>query len=257
MNFLSSLLLHFRLFKYSYGFVFLLRFIKKNSLLTTGMHCIKKGDIVIDIGANNGGSSLLFSALVGKSGFIYAFEPNATIAKQLLSYVNYNYFNNITAFLFGIGNSNTIQKFYVDSRHGSQASTFNPLHKEAEYKNNKASFDELLVEIRTLDSFDFSRIDFIKIDVEGFELEALVGGINTIKKFYPTIYFECFFDDNVSSMLEKKYSLSKLFNELNYTLDIVECFTSDSFFPSTNIDLTTLSVPKYTGFEILARPNIN
>ena len=121
----------------------------------------------------------------------------------------------MTVFLFGIGSSNTIQNFYVDNRNGSQASTFDLLHRESEIKNNNASFDVLSVEIRTLDSLNFSRIDFIKIDVEGFELEDLFGGINTIKKFYPIIYFECFFDDNVLSMLHKKLSISKLFNELN------------------------------------------
>jgi FkbM family methyltransferase len=257
MDFLSKLLLHFRLLKYSYGFGFLKGFIHNNSLLSTGLKYLKRGDTAIDIGANNGGSSLLLSALVGKSGFVYSFEPNAAIAKQLLSYVDLNYFNNITAFLFGIGCSNSVQKFYVDCRNGSEASTFEPHHRESEITHNKASFDEILVEIRTLDSFNFSRVDFIKIDVEGFELEALVGSLNTIKKFNPVIYFECFFDDNIPNLLDKKLSLSKLFNELHYTLDIIECFTSHDFSPTTGINLSHLSVNKHTGFEILARPNSN
>lgn len=46
------------------------------------------------------------------------------------------------------------------------------------------------IEIRPLDSFEFSDIDFIKFDIEGYEFEALMGSLNSIKKCRPVICIE-------------------------------------------------------------------
>lgn len=45
-------------------------------------------------------------------------------------------------------------------------------------------------EMRTLDSFGFENVDFIKIDVEGYELPMIKGGLQTIKKNKPFIVVE-------------------------------------------------------------------
>jgi len=255
MPFFSALLLRIRLFKYSHGFSFLSCFIRENSLLTVGKECLSKGDVVIDIGANNGGSSLLFSALVGKRGFVFAFEPNPLVAQQLLKYEKLNFYKNIIVYLYGLGSINSIKKFFIDKRAGSQASTFDTLHQKSEILNNKASYDEIDVEVKKLDSFSFNRINFIKIDVEGFELEVLHGAINSIQKFKPSIYFECFFNDNIFELLEKKKSISNFFKQLDYRLDIVECFTDHGFAPLKNVELPNITFSKNTGCELLATPN--
>ena len=46
------------------------------------------------------------------------------------------------------------------------------------------------IQIRTLDSFNFESVDFIKIDCEGYEYPAILGSIETIKKFSPVICLE-------------------------------------------------------------------
>jgi len=48
----------------------------------------------------------------------------------------------------------------------------------------------LQVNIKTLDSFNLKQIDFIKLDVEGYEEKILRGGINTIQKYKPTLVIE-------------------------------------------------------------------
>jgi len=45
--------------------------------------------------------------------------------------------------------------------------------------------------MRTIDSFEFERVDFIKIDVEGHELNVIRGGEQTIRRCKPVIFFEC------------------------------------------------------------------
>ncbi len=56
------------------------------------------------------------------------------------------------------------------------------------------------VQQKTLDSFNFSNVDYIKIDVEGHELKVLKGATNTIKKYNPLIIME----ENGSAVLWKK-----------------------------------------------------
>jgi len=48
------------------------------------------------------------------------------------------------------------------------------------------------VEIMTIDGLNLDRLDFIKLDVEGYECAALAGGIETIKKYRPYIWVEFF-----------------------------------------------------------------
>jgi len=52
------------------------------------------------------------------------------------------------------------------------------------------NFPEIEVETRTLDSYEFDQLDFIKIDVEWFELRVLQGAENTIRKHKPAMYIE-------------------------------------------------------------------
>jgi FkbM family methyltransferase len=49
---------------------------------------------------------------------------------------------------------------------------------------------EITVPVRTLDSFGFEDVDFLKIDVEGFELQVLKGASETLKRWKPTIIVE-------------------------------------------------------------------
>ena len=53
-----------------------------------------------------------------------------------------------------------------------------------------ASAESGNVEMRTLDSFDFQNIDFIKIDCEGFEHHVLHGAVETLKRCKPCVIVE-------------------------------------------------------------------
>jgi FkbM family methyltransferase len=64
--------------------------------------------------------------------------------------------------------------------------------------------------IKTLDSFNFKYVDFIKIDVQGFELEVLKGAYKTLKKNMPIICIE----ENLSDL--KDSEIYNFLKELNY-----------------------------------------
>jgi FkbM family methyltransferase len=58
-------------------------------------------------------------------------------------------------------------------------------------KQGKSNYEVIEVNVSTLDYFNFSNVEFIKIDVEGNELYTLKGALKTIKENHPVIYFEC------------------------------------------------------------------
>jgi hypothetical protein len=58
-------------------------------------------------------------------------------------------------------------------------------------KQRDAVYETIQVDVKTLDSFEFNNVGFIKIDVEGNELYTLMGAEMTLFKNRPIIYFEC------------------------------------------------------------------
>lgn len=168
------------------------------SLYWTGYHHIKetlflnkflKKDMVfLDIGANQG-EFTLFAASKLTNGKVFAFEPVTKLYQRLQKNVNDNSFNNVTLIKKGLSNENTKVPIY-DS-----------LNKENEGNEGLASTyksdlrSEFIEEIELI-NFDqnilteLTRLDFIKIDIEGGELFALKGLEETIQKFKPTILIE-------------------------------------------------------------------
>ena len=70
------------------------------------------------------------------------------------------------------------------------------------------------IETRTLDSYNFPKVDFIKIDVEGWEEQVLKGGMDTILKYRPRMYIEIWAKqyDKISDILwrEMGYTLQEI-----------------------------------------------
>ena len=128
---------------------------------------VNKGDIVIDIGANIGYYTLMFAKLVGGTGKIYAFEPDPKNFSILEKNIQVNGYNNIILEKKAVSNKLGKSTFYV-----SENSAGSSMHKP----NNVV--DQIYVDLITLDNyFEVNTItpDFVKIDIEGYELNALKG----------------------------------------------------------------------------------
>jgi len=152
---------------------------------------IREKDIVLDIGANIGAHTLHFAKIVGKDGKVYAFEPtdyafykldrNLSLNPELARQVDH-----VQAYLVDSASSNVTREFYSSwpliDRPG--------LHEyhRGELKSAAGAYS------MTLDKFiaknRISRVDFIKLDVDGNEIEVLFGGLNTIQRFKPNILME-------------------------------------------------------------------
>lgn len=139
---------------------------------------VKKGDSVIDGGANVGVLSLLFSKKVSQNGHVYCFEPDVHNIKMLQANFELNtVLDNYSIHDELLWSSNTMIDFQESGTVASSALWFSD---ETAIVKKKAV---------TLDTWcqlnGINRLDFIKMDIEGAELEAIEGCRDSIKKFQP------------------------------------------------------------------------
>lgn len=153
---------------------------------------VKPGMMVLDIGANIGATTLSLAKKVGSEGKVYSFEPSPFNYRRAFQNVSLNDFGNIKLINQGLGNEKSTAFLYNvnPNNRGMQR-----LLKENE--ENK-SYEKTQVTIDTLDNsmkkFEIPAPSLIKIDVEGYEFNVLVGGRETILQHKPALFIEL--DDN-------------------------------------------------------------
>lgn len=155
---------------------------------------IKEDFIIIEGGSHLGMHTVRLSNLVNK-GFIYSFEASKRNYDKLNKTLEYNNIKNVTLYNKALYKKNTIV-FLEENIHADQDKlNFN------DEKGNK-------IDAVCIDDFNFDRIDFIKLDIEGSEYFAIEGSINTIKKCKPIIVYENL--PNTPDNLNPKYLLESI-----------------------------------------------
>jgi len=151
------------------------RFKNKNDLYEIELlqQLIKPGDHVLDIGANIGFYAKIISNLVGEKGKVYCFEPDKT---------NYNYLvkntkgiSNITLFNLAVSDKEEVIKVYKSKLLNVDHRTYPVNNYDSVEEINAKNIDGML-------GIDIEKIDFIKIDIQGFELTAFKGMQNLLSK---------------------------------------------------------------------------
>lgn len=156
-------------------------------------------NLIIDIGGNLGQSSMAFDRLF-TSDQLVIFEPNPPMAQQCRN-LKFEKIKNVEVHQFGLAKSQDRINLYTPEYNGvtfwglaslnqKQASSLIGTDNIWKFDPSKLKIREIAVELRTLDSFKLEP-DFIKIDVEGFELEVIDGGMGTITSCKPLILVEC------------------------------------------------------------------
>ena len=145
---------------------------------------IKPDWTVIDIGANFGWYSIHFSRLVGPRGKVFSFEPIPESYEELNSNMKLNSCQNMKIFNTALGNREDIVSFGVPEIDGGLAASSQFL------KCNK----QIQVSMRRLDDIveeqNITNVDFIKVDIEGGELDMLHGAEKLLEQFKPNIMIE-------------------------------------------------------------------
>jgi FkbM family methyltransferase len=156
---------------------------RENNTMTLFAKLISAGDSVIEVGGHIGYISTYFSHLVGPSGHVIVFEPG----QNNLDYTRANTreCKNVKLIEKGVGSESGEKSFYEDSLTGQNNSfvkDFDGLKENQKHAIAVAAVEERKVDIITLDSFlNDVKPDFIKIDVEGFELAVLQGALKTLE----------------------------------------------------------------------------
>lgn len=151
-----------------------------------------KGDVVIDAGAHYGFYTLHASRLVGDEGIILAFEPHPNNYKGLLMNLHLSRIKNVEGFNIALGDFDGQTKLYISS-HSGWHSTFFRTKKFLKVKMSKID--------TIVNKLGLEKVDLIKIDAEGAELNILKGATITIKRYKPKITIAAYhFPDEISKI---------------------------------------------------------
>ena len=163
---------------------------------------LQPGMTVLDVGANIGAHTVPMSKEVGDSGMVIAFEPQRIVFQNLCANVSLNSLTNVRTIHAAVGRSDS-QVFIPDIDY-SKEGNFGGIEL-GEYESGE------VVKVIPIDSLQLNRCDFIKADVEGFEIEVLLGAKKTIKTYKPVLYIE-------NDRKEKAEELLGLIRSLGYTI---------------------------------------
>jgi FkbM family methyltransferase len=156
---------------------------------------LPEGGVVVDVGANLGFTALLFAKHVGPGGRIYAFEPSPPAYAKLLEVMEKNQLRNVQCFNLGCGSGRRRETLLVPPSSGN-ATIRRAGVSLADVRR------EINIEIDTLDHVILPltpRVDFLKIDTEGFEDQVLAGSDEIVARDRPVIYLELSHDYGDSS----------------------------------------------------------
>jgi FkbM family methyltransferase len=184
---------------------------------------IKPGQTVLDIGANIGIYSLYFSRQVGPNGKIIAFEPDKHTFSILKKNLEKNNCANVIPSNCALSNFDGVAHIGLppdlENENLKYKDAFNIVEQVKASDNN--ADPNSLTEVRILDNYiqelGVTKVDLIKIDIEGAELLCFEGAVNILKTQRPVIIFE----GDEERVKNFDYNLTKLLifiNNLGYKL---------------------------------------
>jgi FkbM family methyltransferase len=213
-GFIYSRTLAYSLYYINYKFIYLFRskyILYEFPLPIIIASIVKKGDIIIDVGAYIGYYTIFFSKLVGDQGKVYAFEadPRAFLilkhkAKKL---------KNVILERKAVGNKNSKVKFYLDENRGESS-----IYKDLARSKTCIEVDMLRLDDYFHDLKD--NIALIKMDVQGSEPLVIDGMKNLIKKV-KVIIFE-YWPDGLKVAGFEPIDLLNLLKKYNFKIFYVD-----------------------------------
>jgi FkbM family methyltransferase len=140
------------------------------------------GWVCVDIGANVGAISLLLAKLTGAEGKVFAIEPGPPNVTRLRANFELNPELSARTEIVACGMGRSRSELWWAEEKDNPGNAM--LAQEGSHR----------IPVDTLDNFvrehDLDDLDFIKIDVEGMELDVMQGGKQTLLRYRPMLYFE-------------------------------------------------------------------
>ncbi len=170
---------------------------------------IENQDIVVDVGANIG-IFTVYAAKRAPCGKVYSFEPFPKAFEILNKNVYLNGLKNVETFKIGISGERSVQKFYISS-----SSIFNTLYPELRggEKMEETVVNTLIIN-DLFEDLNIKKIDFLKMDCEGAEYDAMFNTkpeyFERIKKIAMELHYpiqKYTYDDMIIFLIEKGYNV--------------------------------------------------
>ncbi|MGC8536468.1 MAG: FkbM family methyltransferase [Rhizomicrobium sp.] len=184
---------------------------------------IKPGWTVLDIGANMGIFSIMLSRGVGTSGRVFSFEPNPEVHPQLKAMLQANGAGNVEIVPFAVADKPGELDFLRIAMSNVRREASSLKVQETSEQLGSESHEIIRVPVTTVDTFVKDRgivPNMMKIDVEGADLEAIIGAEQTIRTHHPVIQLElhAFVADAEPKIFEfltaNNYKITRLNNQL-------------------------------------------
>lgn len=185
---------------------------------------VTRNGCVIDVGVNLG-QTLLKIASFNTNINYYGFEPNPVCYAYCKSLIKLNRLNTFKIFPVGLSSTSAIVKLYGDTSYASGASIIE------NFRTNKERYKEIYaVPVMPADDIlckeNIPAINFVKVDVEGAELDVMMGFKETLQRFYPIIIMEILpvytlENENGKMRKERQDKLLKLMFSLGYKLFLI------------------------------------
>ena len=167
---------------------------------------LKENIVCVDVGANIGYYSTLYSKIVGQNGKVLAIEPSPVNFEFLKKNLELQNFSNYLVFNCESGDKEGNVRFLMDKR----ANKCMIVQDKSESSNNP---DIISVPVRKIDDIidesNVERVDFLKMDVEGYEWFAIQGALKTIRTFRPSIQIEIHFNKLGHEITQKILNILK------------------------------------------------
>ena len=147
------------------------------------------GGVFLDVGANIGIYTLAMARAAGPSGSVHSFEPNPTSFERLSHHVLQNGLANVRLNQVAIGLAEGRAKLNAPTKENSGAASLLNTNMPERFEARSVE-----VQVTSLDAYcmrhTFDRVDVIKIDCQGYELQVLEGASNVLQTFRPRLLIE-------------------------------------------------------------------
>lgn len=168
---------------------------------------VRPGSVALDIGGHIGTHTLNLSRLVGDNGQVYVFEPQSKMFCELSINMYLNGCKNIKSFHNALGAEEKWIKMHIPPEEWTTkfgSTIINEGHGTVSLDSNVSGDAAKMI---CLDDLHIDNISLIKMDVEGFEMEVIRGGKETILRNKPVLIVEIFKDHQLIDRIKEIKSL--------------------------------------------------
>ncbi|TNC12757.1 FkbM family methyltransferase [Methylobacterium terricola] len=208
---------------------------------------LRPGDTVLDVGANVGSHAIAFGRIVGEAGQVVAIEGQSRANDVLALNIRLNGMSQVTRIEGLIGRETRVMR--LDGAAPGSPNNLGSVSFRGIVSGPETERPSLPVPLFTADCLSLAACRLMKIDVEGMELDVLLGAARTIARHRPVIYFEqtspANFPEIVALLVQAGYDLrwhvANPFNRRNPN------GVTENIFGGT-CEVNVLAVPREEGF---------